>query len=231
MNTKLLLAAGAVVLIASGGLYLDSLEKNRGYVDPSEEPATLPSDFKLAPTGGGTFNIGEPIKAGFTMTYTGNVEGMTDEESRFFVDEVTVFATSNNDATSPNGKAIVPVNGTANMSGELMTFDLSGYSCVKEGDVSIVFTKALTRYDIAGVPQTENYGDRDQFWSDDVFVAVKCVAEGEMVQITPPTLSIPAGQAPIGAGESEYGYLHEDGNYYYNGERVDREGTILDDLR
>lgn len=228
MNTKIMIAMGVVVLVAAGALVLDSLEKNRGYVDPLDEPGTLSSDFALTPIGGGTFNVGENIKAGFTMTYTGNVEDKNNEESRFFVDEATVFATSNNDATSPNGKAIVPVNSTADMNGEVMTFDLVGYSCVKEGDVSIIFRNILTRYDIAGVPQTDRY-DREAYWGEDVFVSMKCV-EQEMVQIEPPKVILQAGSAPLGQNESETGFLHEDGNRYYNGERVDNEGTILDDL-
>lgn len=231
MNTKLLWgAAAAVVIVAAGGLYLDNVEPRSGYVDPSEEPATLPGEFVLTPTGGGTFNVGDPIVAGFTMTYTGDIEGRDDENSRFFVDEVSVFATSNNQATNPNGKAIEAVNGTARMNGEVMEFDLTGYTCVKEGDVSIVFTKALTRYDIAGVVQTAPYDDRDQFWSGDVFVALKCVEEGEMVQIEPPRVAFPAGQSPLGANESETGFLHDDGHRYYNGERVDQDGSIQDDL-
>lgn len=221
-----MLAAGAWVV-------LDSAEK-RPYVDPKHEPATLSSDFKFEGTGGGKFVVGEPIKAGFTMTYTGNMEGKEHEESRFYADEVTVFATSNNDATSPNGKAIVPVNGTANMNGEVMTFDLTGYTCVKEGYVSIMFRNILTRYDIAGVPQTEQNGERDKFWGNEVYVSVECVEGGEMVQIEPPRVTIPAGSAPLGWNEAETGYLHENGNYYYNGEIVDREGnnegSIIDDL-
>lgn len=235
MNTKLIGAVGVVVVIAAGGLIYDSLEKNRGYVDPSDEPATLPSEFEFTPTGGGEFNVGEPIKAGFTMKYTGSLENGNAEGSRFYADEVTVFASSNNEATSPHGKAIVPVNGTANLAGELMTFDLTGYTCAKEGDVSIVFRNVLTRYDIEGVPQTEARGDRDEFYGGDVYVSLKCVAGAEMMQIDPPTLSIPAGQSPIGWDEANTGYLHDDGNYYYNGEIVDREGnnegSIIDDIR
>lgn len=201
-NPKLIFGVIIIVIIAAGGLYLDNLEKNRGYVDPSDEPAALSSEFVITPTGGGAFNIGETIKAGFTMTYTGDVQGKDQEDSRFFVDEATVFAISNSDATSPNGKAIVPVNGTASMNGEVMTFDLTGYTCVKEDDVSIVFKNILTRYDIAGVPQTERTGDRDQFWGGDVHVAIKCVAQ-EMIQIDPPTLILQAGTSPLGALERQ----------------------------
>ena len=202
MDKKILIGVGVVIIIASAGLYLDSLEKNRGYVDPSDEPATLPSEFTIAPIGGGTFNVGETIKAGFTMTYAGSVDGKDDEESRFYVDEATVFATSNSDATSPNGKAIVPVNGTANMNGEVMTFDLTGYTCVKEDSVSILFKNILTRYDIAGVPQIERYGDRDQFWGGDAYVTVNCV-DAPMVQIDPPSLILQAGTSPLGELERQ----------------------------
>ena len=235
MNTKLFIAAGAIIIVAAGGLILDSTDKNRGYIDPKDQPATLPSDFKIEGFGGGEFMVGETIKAGFTMTYTGNLAGKDDANSRFYVDEATVFATSNSDATSPNGKAIVPVNGTALMNGEVMTFDLSGYTCVKEDSVSIMFRNILTRYDIAGEPQTEKGGDRDQFWGNEAYVSVKCVEGPAMMQIDPPSLSIPAGQSPIGWDEANTGYLHDDGNYYYNGQVVDREGnsegSIIDDIR
>ncbi len=89
------------------------------------------------------------------------------------------------------------------MNGEVMTFDLTGYTCAKEGDVSIVFRNILTRFDIAGVPQTEKYGDRDQFWGNEAYVSVKCVAETEMIQIDPPSLILQAGTSPLGALEKQ----------------------------
>ena len=234
MNTKILLITGAVVIAATGVLVLDSLDRNRGYVDPMDEPDTLTSDFTYTPTGGGEFTVGEPIVAGFTMTYSGTAEGKDEANSRFFVDEMTVFATSNNDATSPNGKAIVPVNGTALMNGEIMTYDLPGYTCAKPGDVSIIFKNILTRYDLAGVPQVSEMNGHDKFWGGDVYVSVKCV-EQAMQQIDVQNPSFQAGSAPLGWNEAETGYLHDDGNYYYNGQVVDREGvgegSILDDLR
>lgn len=229
MHLKTLIACGVIVIIAGGILYNANQSAS---TDPYDEPTALSSDFVLAPVGGGKFNVGEEIKAGFTMTYKGDHEKKAVEGSRFFVDEATVFATANSEAVSPYGKASVPVYGTASLDGEVMQFDLTGYYCTKADYVSIMFRDIVTRFDIEGVPQTDNEGS-DIFWANDVHVSVECVAEQEMIQIDPPTLTIPAGQSPIGYNEAEYGYKHEDGEFYYNGERVDRdgEGSIIDDIR